>query len=258
MRRHGLLQPPLMERSVWVVVGPLARTAEDLELALGLIAGPDDVDGIGYRLTLPAPRHASLSEFRVLVIDTHPLMPTALAVRIALDRLVERLVRQGVYVARTSPLLPDLAEAARLHQKLVFAYQPSFRPARVLPSSRGPSRATLSRRSEPRRLATARRRHDAPRVDRGQLAAPRDCASSGERLFQGNGRRPLSASSNTGISARPTIRTRKADLSRLMARLIPDREPVRVAGPSPRPPACQRPSRRSTVATVRCRSAFRS
>jgi len=62
----------------------------------------------------------------VLVIDTHPLMPTALAVRAALDRLAEKLIRQGAHVARTSPLLPDLAEATRLHQKLVFAFSQAF------------------------------------------------------------------------------------------------------------------------------------
>ena len=108
------------------VVGPLARTADDLALALGLIAGPDDADGVAYRLTLPKQRHERLAEFRVLVIDTHPLMPTALAVRAALDRLAEKLIRQGAHVARTSPLLPDLAEAARLHQKLVFAFSQAF------------------------------------------------------------------------------------------------------------------------------------
>src|SRR5689334_417463 len=35
------------------VAGPLARTAADLSLALGVLAGPDDADGIGYRLALP-------------------------------------------------------------------------------------------------------------------------------------------------------------------------------------------------------------
>lgn len=110
------------------VVGPLARTADDLELALGLIAGPDEADSIAYRLALPAPRRERLADFRVLVVDTHPLMATALAVRAALDRLSERLIGQGAHVARTSPLLPDLAEAGRLHQKLVFAFSQAFAP----------------------------------------------------------------------------------------------------------------------------------
>jgi hypothetical protein len=57
------------------VAGPLARHASDLALALEVIAGPDEEhEGIGYRLALPPPRHDDLKNFRVLVIDTHPLM----------------------------------------------------------------------------------------------------------------------------------------------------------------------------------------
>jgi len=113
------------------VVGPLARTAADLDLALGLLAGPDDADGFGYRLTLPTPRHERLAEFRVLLIDTHPLLPTASAIQDALDRVGKKLGQAGATVARTSPLLPDLAEAARLHQKLVFAFSQAFAPPEV-------------------------------------------------------------------------------------------------------------------------------
>ena len=56
------------------VVGPMARSAADLVLAMDVIAGPDEVRaGIGYRLALPAPRHDALKDFRVLVVDEHPL-----------------------------------------------------------------------------------------------------------------------------------------------------------------------------------------
>jgi amidase len=113
------------------VAGPLARTADDLDLALGLLAGPDDADGLGYRLALPLPRHERLSKFRVLLLDTHPLLPTASAIRDALDRVGQKLGQAGATVARSSPLLPDLAEAARLHQKLVFAFSQAFAPPEV-------------------------------------------------------------------------------------------------------------------------------
>ena len=35
------------------VVGPLARGAEDLEIAMDVIAGPDEIDGRGWKLTVP-------------------------------------------------------------------------------------------------------------------------------------------------------------------------------------------------------------
>ncbi len=97
------------------VVGPMARSAGDLALALDLLAGPDEPDAVAYRLALPAARHDTLQAFRVLVIDTHPLLPTAQAVRAALERLSERLAQAGCKLAQTSPLLPDLAAMARLY-----------------------------------------------------------------------------------------------------------------------------------------------
>jgi amidase len=103
------------------VVGPMARNASDLALALGILAGPDELrDAVGYRLALPPPRHEVLQDFRVLIIDTHPLLPTAASVRAALEKLSERLGKAGVTVARESPLLPDFAEAARLYMRLLL------------------------------------------------------------------------------------------------------------------------------------------
>jgi amidase len=111
--------PPLPLESDQGVVGPMARNAADLTLALDVIAGPDEERaGIGYRLALRPARHETLKSFRVLVIDTHPLVPTATAVRLALDRLSERLANVGVKVAHDSPFLPDLADSARLFMRL--------------------------------------------------------------------------------------------------------------------------------------------
>ncbi len=114
--------PPLSREIDLAVVGPMARTAADLALALDVIAGPDEVrGGIAYRLALPAARHEELKSFRVLVVDTHPLLPTATTVRTALDRLSQRLVKAGVKVGHESPLLPDLANSARLYMRLLLA-----------------------------------------------------------------------------------------------------------------------------------------
>lgn len=49
------------------VCGPLARTAEDLALAMDIIAGPESLNSHGWQLVLPKPRRQSLSEFRVAV-----------------------------------------------------------------------------------------------------------------------------------------------------------------------------------------------
>jgi amidase len=103
------------------VVGPMARSASDLALELDILAGPDELrDAVAYRLALPPPRHEALKDFRVLIIDTHPLLPTSALVSAALEKLSERLSKAGVTVASESPLLPDFADAARLYMRLLL------------------------------------------------------------------------------------------------------------------------------------------
>src|SRR6185436_5908666 len=86
--------PPLPFENDLAVIGPMARSAADLSLALDVVAGPDEqVNANAYRLALPPARHEDLKGFRVLVIDTHPLIPTANSVRTALGRLAEGLAK---------------------------------------------------------------------------------------------------------------------------------------------------------------------
>src|SRR5579871_284535 len=127
MRGYGLPPaPPVPGGGDLAVVGPMARYAVDLERALDCIAGPDELrDGVGYRLALPRPRHDKPSDLRVLVVDTHPLMPTSDAVRTTIRRVAEHLAKLGVKVAHDSPLLPDLAGSARLYMTLLNAARSS-------------------------------------------------------------------------------------------------------------------------------------
>lgn len=56
------------------VFGPMACSAADLALELSIIAGPDELmNGVGYKLALPPPRRDKLADFRVRVVDEHPL-----------------------------------------------------------------------------------------------------------------------------------------------------------------------------------------
>ncbi|MGO4648097.1 amidase [Nocardia sp. 2YAB30] len=104
------------------VVGPMARTARDLTLLLDVMAGPDPLTlGVAFDLALPAARHERLSEFRVLVLDEHPLIPTGSAVRVAVNRVADVLVDGGARVERHSSLLPDLTEAATLYMQLLLS-----------------------------------------------------------------------------------------------------------------------------------------
>src|SRR5262245_3228270 len=121
---------PIPRDADLAVVGPMARTAADLQLALDVLAGPDELRaGVSYRLALCPARHDDLKSFRVLLIDTHPLVPTGSAVRTALAEVSERLVRCGVKLSQSSPLLPDLAQSARAFMRLWSSFRGAVAPA---------------------------------------------------------------------------------------------------------------------------------
>ena len=115
--------PPLpLERDL-AVIGPMARCAADLALLLDVMAVPDPLEaGKAFSLALPPPRHDSLDGFRVLVVDSDPVLPTNKVVRGAIDTLAGNLARAGVTVARQSPLLPDFAASSRLYMRLLLSF----------------------------------------------------------------------------------------------------------------------------------------
>jgi amidase len=101
----------------------MARGAADLTLLLDVIAGPDPIEaGVGYKLALPAARHTALKDFRVLLIDTDPLMPPNKEVRAALNDLAAKLGKAGVQITRESPLLPDFAVSSRLYMRMLLSF----------------------------------------------------------------------------------------------------------------------------------------
>jgi len=50
------------------VIGPLARSAGDLDIALQAMAGPDAIDGAGWKLDLPRPVKKEFRQFRIGVM----------------------------------------------------------------------------------------------------------------------------------------------------------------------------------------------
>jgi amidase len=124
--------PHIPVRGDLSVIGPMARSAADLAAELLVIAGPDELmEGVGYKLALPSPRREKLADYRVLVIDQHPLCPTASGVRTALNDLADRLSRTGCTVLRESPKLPDLALTSRVYRELLSAVFTADMPADV-------------------------------------------------------------------------------------------------------------------------------
>jgi amidase len=110
------------------VVGPLARTASDLALALGVLAGPEGDLARGYRLDLPPPRGAAISDFRVLILDSHPLAGVDAEVLAPLHALAKQLEAKGAEVSYGSSLIPDLAAAHQVYTSMLGTIMARGRP----------------------------------------------------------------------------------------------------------------------------------
>ncbi len=85
------------------VMGPLARSATDLDQALSVLAGPDGLDAVGYRVELPEPTKESLSDYRVGVLLDSPACATSTELIGHLQDTIDDLGRLGVDVVEATP-----------------------------------------------------------------------------------------------------------------------------------------------------------
>ncbi len=91
--------PPSPQDPDLAVVGPMARSAEDLALALDIVAGPDVLQAPGWRLDLPAPRASSLGDLRVALWPDDEMAPVAGEVADRVARVGEVLSKRGATVS---------------------------------------------------------------------------------------------------------------------------------------------------------------
>ena len=96
-RGHGLTD--ILEPTDIAVVGPMARSAADLELELSVIAGPHGPDACAWSLSLPAARQTTLKDFKVALVLDDAFAEVDEPVRRQLAALGEFLKGEGVEVA---------------------------------------------------------------------------------------------------------------------------------------------------------------
>jgi amidase len=80
------------------VIGPMARHAEGIDLALRALAGPDLLQRAAWRVELPPPRRRRLGEFSVAVWASSPLCRIDTSVSDLFDRAIHTVVRAGATV----------------------------------------------------------------------------------------------------------------------------------------------------------------
>lgn len=100
--------------------GPLARSADDIEVAVSVMAGPDVGEDVAWRLQLPPPRCSSLRGARIAVLDPPDYAPVDAGQMAARDEVIAALSRAGATVARAQPEgLGDWREHLRLYLRLL-------------------------------------------------------------------------------------------------------------------------------------------
>jgi amidase len=100
--------------------GPLARSADDLELALDVLAGPDPARAAAWHLDLPPARRAQLGDYRVAAWLDDPDCPTDPEVLATLRGTVHALRNAGVAVDDTARPAVSLKDSFRNFQKLLY------------------------------------------------------------------------------------------------------------------------------------------
>ena len=118
-KRGHSLSDLLVSEGAISVVGPLARSADDLALALRLTAGPDLEDG--YRLALPPPP-TSVKGLRVAVwLDQPDIGPVDDAVTGPIEAAAKALARAGAKVDFAARPAIDPTEAHQTYLQLLLA-----------------------------------------------------------------------------------------------------------------------------------------
>jgi amidase len=120
---HGQIpgMPGTLTQADLAVVGPLARSTDDLALALDVLAGPDRWATPAWRLELPPPRARDLSELRLAAWIDDEFAPVDRDTRASLHATVEALGSAGASIDTTARPAFALDKAFRVYGELLFA-----------------------------------------------------------------------------------------------------------------------------------------
>jgi amidase len=118
---NGQALPGMFAAQDITVVGPLARSADDLELALSVMAGPDEIEGRGMRLSLPVCRKRSLREFRIALMLTADTAEVDRSVQNCIQAVADFAANARARVSDTARPEIDTADAHHVFIQLLRA-----------------------------------------------------------------------------------------------------------------------------------------
>lgn len=87
----------------FTVTGPLARSAADLDLVMGLVVSPPIVQRHAMRIELPPPRKQTLHDYRIGVWIDDPHYSPDREIGDCLEQLVSHLIKKGAKIEEKKP-----------------------------------------------------------------------------------------------------------------------------------------------------------
>ncbi len=103
------------------VAGPLARSVDDLELALDVMAGSDMLDRSAWHLKLPDARHEAIRDYRVAVWSDDDFCPVDPVVRDLVEGAGSALAEMGADVDFTARPDVDMQDSHEVYYTLLAA-----------------------------------------------------------------------------------------------------------------------------------------
>lgn len=118
---QGHIPPPpgIVAEADLSVAGPIARSAEDLKLALEILAGPNHLTAAGWQLKLPGPRARSLKKYRIAAWLGEKDFPVDKQVHDRLTEVIAALRSAGATVDENARPALNPADSYRTYQKLL-------------------------------------------------------------------------------------------------------------------------------------------
>jgi amidase len=101
------------------VFGPIARSASDLDLLLGVLAGPNEAEAKAWSLSLPPPRHTDLADYRIGTWLDDPFCAVESECVALLEQASTQLAQAGARVSSARPPI-DIAAAFALFNNLLL------------------------------------------------------------------------------------------------------------------------------------------
>ena len=127
------------------VAGPMARSAEDLEAGLRILAGPEMPDAKAFRWTLPKARHENLREYRIGYVLEDAGVPVSAETKAVLESAVRACEKAGAKVTHGWPERFAFQELVDTYFFMLGAFDFSVSP----PEAQQHARVHLEQRSDP-------------------------------------------------------------------------------------------------------------